>query len=154
MLKQSVKIPSADILRRELKIRAAEAREEIKEELAKVRRVSIALDVWTSPNHLAFLAVQAYYITDDWKYRHALIGFARMRDAIMARNCLHGFVVSEAMGGGRGGTVLRLSYRKRVKAHSVWKWLANHSRIVIPVIAALLAGLSVVIFDPMRKALV
>ncbi|POR32299.1 Mitochondrial escape protein 2 [Tolypocladium paradoxum] len=83
--------------------------------------------------------------------RHAQIGFPRMRDAIMARNCLHGFVITEAMGGGKDGTVLRLSYVKRVKAHSILHWLTSHPRIVIPIIAALIAGVSVIIFDPIRK---
>ncbi|PHH72997.1 hypothetical protein CDD83_4838 [Cordyceps sp. RAO-2017] len=83
--------------------------------------------------------------------RHARIAFPRIRDAIMARNCLHGFVVPEAMGGGRGGTVLRLAYVKRVKAHSIWNWLTSHPRIVVPVAAALLAGFSVIVFDPIRK---
>ncbi|XP_044724471.1 RNA12 protein [Hirsutella rhossiliensis] len=83
--------------------------------------------------------------------RFAQIGFPRVRDAIMARNCLHGFVVTEAMGGGKDGTVLRLSYVRRVKAHSIWNWLTSHPRIVIPILAALLAGASVMIFDPIRK---
>ncbi|KAK4087269.1 hypothetical protein Purlil1_8344 [Purpureocillium lilacinum] len=83
--------------------------------------------------------------------RYATIGFPRIRDAIMARNCLHGFVVTDGMGGGKDGTVLRLSYVKRVKAHSIWNWLTSHPRIVIPIVAALLAGISVMIFDPIRK---
>ncbi|KAL6413804.1 mitochondrial rRNA processing protein PRP12 [Ilyonectria robusta] len=83
--------------------------------------------------------------------RYAQVGFPLIRDSIMARNCMHGFVVSEALGGGQKGTKLRLSYEKRVKPHSIWNWLTNHSRIVIPVVAALLAGLSVVIFDPIRE---
>ncbi|GAB0141732.1 hypothetical protein EsHS_00002314 [Epichloe bromicola] len=82
--------------------------------------------------------------------KYAQIGFPRLSDAIMARNCMHGFVVKESMGGGRTGTLLRLSYVKRVKAHSIWNWLTNHPRIVIPILAALLAGASVLIFDPIR----
>lgn len=83
--------------------------------------------------------------------RYAQLGFPSMRDAIMARNCMHGFVVSESDGGGQNGTKLRLSYEKRVKAHSIWNWLTNHPRIVLPVLAALLAGASVLIFDPIRE---
>ncbi|KAF4510871.1 hypothetical protein G6O67_002727 [Ophiocordyceps sinensis] len=83
--------------------------------------------------------------------RFAQMGFPRVRDAIMARNCMHGFVVTEAMGGGKDGTVLRLSYVRRVKAHNIWNWLTSHPRIVIPILAALLAGASVVIFDPIRE---
>ncbi|KAG5951906.1 hypothetical protein E4U53_002027 [Claviceps sorghi] len=82
--------------------------------------------------------------------RYAQIGFPRLSDAIMARNCMHGFVVSEAMGGGKNGTRLRLSYVKQEKAHRFWTWLTNHPRIVIPILAALLAAASVIIFDPIR----
>src|SRR4051794_6829213 len=75
MLKSSVEIPTADILRRELQVHAKEAKEEIKKDLEGVKKISIALDAWSSPNHKAFLAIQAYYITDDYKYRYILIGF-------------------------------------------------------------------------------
>lgn len=83
--------------------------------------------------------------------RYAHMAFPLMRDAIMARNCMHGFVVSETLGGGKNGTRLRMSYEKRVKAHSIWNWLTSHPRIVIPAIAALIAGVSVIIFDPIRE---
>ena len=69
----------------------------------------------------------------------------------MARNCMHGFVVGESLGGEQSDTKLRISYEKRVKAHSIWNWLTNHPRIVIPVLAALIAGASVLIFDPIRE---
>ena len=38
-------------------------------------RISLSLDVWSSSNHLAFLAVVAYYLTKDWRYQSRLIGF-------------------------------------------------------------------------------
>ncbi|KAG6003727.1 hypothetical protein E4U21_001780 [Claviceps maximensis] len=82
--------------------------------------------------------------------KYAQIGFPRLSDAIMARNCMHGFLVNEAMGGGKTGTLLRLTYVKREKAHSLWNWLTNHPRIVIPILAALVAAASVIIFDPIR----
>lgn len=82
--------------------------------------------------------------------RYAQIGFPLLRDTIMARNCLHGFILSEAQGGGKNGTKLRLSYVKREKAHSIWNWITSHPRIVIPIVAALIAGVSVMIFDPIR----
>ncbi|KAH6900119.1 RNA12 protein-domain-containing protein [Thelonectria olida] len=83
--------------------------------------------------------------------RYAHVSFPLIRDSIMARNCMHGFVVGEALGGGQTGTKLRLSFEKRVKANSIWNWLTSHPRVVLPVLAALLAGLSVVIFDPIRE---
>jgi len=75
MLRHTVDVPSADKLRRDLKIRAELEKDKIKEELASVKKVSLALDRWSSPNRLAFLAIVVYYITDDFKYRYCLIGF-------------------------------------------------------------------------------
>ncbi|KAJ6783087.1 hypothetical protein PWT90_08613 [Aphanocladium album] len=83
--------------------------------------------------------------------KYATIGFPLLRDAIMARNCAHGFVVPESQGGGTAGTMLRISYVKRAKGHNIWNWLTSHPRIVFPIIAALLAGFSVIIFDPIRQ---
>lgn len=83
--------------------------------------------------------------------KYAMLDFAFTRDSIMARNCMHGLVVSEEMGGGKAGTKLRLSYEQKVKAHHLWDWISNHPRIVIPLLAALVAGISVMIFDPVRE---
>ncbi|KAI1381560.1 RNA12 protein-domain-containing protein [Hypoxylon crocopeplum] len=83
--------------------------------------------------------------------KFAYVDFAFVRDAIMARNCLHGFVVSEELGGGKLGTRLRMSYESRAKPHRIWDWMSNHPRIVIPIIVALLTGLTVIIFDPIRS---
>ncbi|KAK5635248.1 hypothetical protein RRF57_010960 [Xylaria bambusicola] len=83
--------------------------------------------------------------------KYAYVDFFFVRDAIMARNCLHGFVVPEELGGGKLGTKFRISYERRTKPHRVWDWITNHPRIVIPVIVALLTGLTVVVFDPIRS---
>ncbi|KJR85404.1 mitochondrial escape protein [Sporothrix schenckii 1099-18] len=76
--------------------------------------------------------------------RYATIDFMRLRDAVMARSCLHGFVVS-------GTTRLRTSYEPRARAHHIWDWLTSHPRIVIPILAALLATITVAVFDPIRS---
>ena len=83
--------------------------------------------------------------------RFAWLAFPSVRDSIMARNCMHGFVASEALGGGKTGTRLRISYQKRMNPHGIWNWLSSHPRIIIPVIAFLVAGISVIIFDPIRQ---
>ncbi|KAI1461160.1 RNA12 protein-domain-containing protein [Annulohypoxylon moriforme] len=83
--------------------------------------------------------------------RYAHVDFALVRDAIMARNCLHGFVVPEKLGGGKLGTKLQMSYEQRARQHRFWDWISSHPRIVIPVIVALLTGLTVIIFDPIRS---
>ncbi|KAH8677740.1 RNA12 protein-domain-containing protein [Xylariales sp. PMI_506] len=82
--------------------------------------------------------------------KYAYVDFAFVRDAIMARNCLHGFVITPDLGGGKTGTKLRMSYEERVKAHHWWNWITNHPRIVIPLLVALLTGITVVVFDPIR----
>ncbi|KAJ8121516.1 hypothetical protein O1611_g10084 [Lasiodiplodia mahajangana] len=83
--------------------------------------------------------------------KYAYVDFGFVRDAIMARNCLHGFVVTEELGGGKLGTKFRISYERRTKPHRIWDWITNHPRIVIPVVVALLTGITVVVFDPIRS---
>lgn len=83
--------------------------------------------------------------------RYAFLDFARPRDAIMSKNCLHGFKVpSSEQGGGDLGTVFRITYEKKERAGWIKDWLFNHPRIVVPLIAALVAGISIAIFDPIR----
>lgn len=57
----------------------------------------------------------------------------------------------QPLSGGKAGTRLRLSYERFTKNHRFWDWLTNHPRIVIPVIASLLAAITTVIVDPMQK---
>ncbi|OCL10324.1 escape protein-like protein 2 [Glonium stellatum] len=82
--------------------------------------------------------------------KFAFLDFTARRCAIMARNCMHGYLVSEAEGGGKAGTILRLTYEQKIKGHWIRDWLVNHPRVVIPAIAALVAGISIAIFDPVR----
>ena len=82
--------------------------------------------------------------------KYAFVDFTRTRFATMAKNCMHGFILVEEAGGGKTGTVLKVSYEARVKAHLIRDWLASHPRIVIPAAAALVATISVAIFDPVR----
>jgi hypothetical protein len=80
--------------------------------------------------------------------KFAYLDYSKLSNAIMAKNCLHGYVVQDSEGGGKTGTLLRLKYEQKIKAHWIRDWLVNHPRIVIPIIAALVAGITVAIFDP------
>jgi hypothetical protein len=82
--------------------------------------------------------------------KYAIIDYSRMRNAIMAKSCLHGFTLVEEEGGGKAGTVLKLKFEQKIKAHWIRDWLFNHPRIVIPAIAALVATFTVAVFDPIR----
>ena len=80
--------------------------------------------------------------------KFALLKFMTVRHAIMAKNCMHGYRVNESEGGGALGTVLKLGYQQRIKAHWIKDWLFSHPRLVIPALAALVATLTVAVFDP------
>jgi hypothetical protein len=82
--------------------------------------------------------------------RYAVLRFTRPRFAVMARNCMHGYVVREAEGGGKTGTRFKINYERKIKLSMIKDWIVNHPRIVIPAIAALVAAITVIIFDPIR----
>ncbi|KAF2734038.1 hypothetical protein EJ04DRAFT_467423 [Polyplosphaeria fusca] len=82
--------------------------------------------------------------------RYAHLDYSSLARSVMAKNCMHGYLVGEADGGGKKGTVLRLTYEKKVKAHWIRDWLFSHPRVVIPIVAAIVAGITVAVFDPIR----
>ncbi|KAH8672653.1 escape protein-like protein 2 [Tricladium varicosporioides] len=82
--------------------------------------------------------------------KYAFLDFTHMGQAIMAKNCMHGLKVLEDAGGGPMGTQLRLSFEQKIKAHWIRDWIVNHPRVVIPAIAALVATITVAVFDPIR----
>ncbi|ATZ48119.1 Bcyme2 [Botrytis cinerea B05.10] len=82
--------------------------------------------------------------------KFAMLDFANIRHSIMARNCLHGLKVTEELGGGKSGTILRLSFEAKMQAHHIREWLTSHPRVVIPAVAAILATVTVAVFDPIR----
>ncbi|KAL1306503.1 hypothetical protein AAFC00_005198 [Neodothiora populina] len=86
--------------------------------------------------------------------KYAQLDFNSIRKAVLAKNCLHGYTVNEAEGGGQLGTVFRISYEKKQKARWFMDWLTGHPRITIPALAALVAGITVAVFDPIRTAFI
>ena len=80
--------------------------------------------------------------------KFAFLHFNTVRHAIRAKNCMHGFILSAHEGGGHSGTMLKLSYDQKMKAHHMWDWLVNHPRLVIPVLIAFFGSLTVMVFDP------
>ena len=82
--------------------------------------------------------------------RYAYVDYSRVRFATMARNCMHGYEVPPEEGGGKTGTVLKLSYETKKRTNWIWDYLTSHPRIVIPILVALLTAASVAVFDPIR----
>lgn len=82
--------------------------------------------------------------------RYAMVEFSRPMYAVMAKSCLHGFIVPEVFGGGKAGTRIRIMYERKIKLFMFKDWIMNHPRLVIPAVAALVAAITVAIFDPIR----
>ena len=82
--------------------------------------------------------------------RYIVLRFERPRFAVMARNCMHGYTASEGQGGGKSGTRFKINYERKIRMSMIKDWILNHPRIVIPALAALVATITVIIFDPIR----
>jgi hypothetical protein len=48
-------------------------------DLGKNTKISIALDGWAAQNHLSFLAINGYYINDNWELKEVLLDFIPQR---------------------------------------------------------------------------
>lgn len=81
--------------------------------------------------------------------KFALIDFRKTRRAIMATNCLHGLTVKEELGD-KALARLKISYEQQTSTSWIRDWILNHPRIVIPILVALVAFITVTVFDPMR----
>ncbi|GAA93978.1 uncharacterized protein L969DRAFT_92918 [Mixia osmundae IAM 14324] len=78
--------------------------------------------------------------------RYAEVQFRTTRSAAAARNCLHGLRLKAPS----GSIVLRILYKERLRSHAMRDWISSHPRIVLPIVAVLLGGLSYLVFDPIR----
>src|SRR5207237_8127823 len=70
-----IEIPSPTTLTRHLKQLGNSTVDEIRTGLPVDGRISLAADAWTSPNKLAFLAIVAYWFSDNWQMEEVLSGF-------------------------------------------------------------------------------
>jgi hypothetical protein len=75
MCRPSIQLPGRTHLQKLIADRATAARKQILKQLPSSRKISLALDCWTSPNRLAFLAILGYFITDNWEYKEVLLAF-------------------------------------------------------------------------------
>ncbi|RIB02871.1 RNA12 protein [Gigaspora rosea] len=74
--------------------------------------------------------------------RFAMIIYSSMRSAASARNCVHGKIINS--------TKLNIFYEQPLKSNLIYNWMVAHPRISVPLIAAIVAGVSYIIFDPIR----
>lgn len=74
--------------------------------------------------------------------RSAIVEYSNLRDACTARNCVNSLLVE--------GTKIHIEYIPHEPHNIFRKLLTDHPRISIPVLLALLATLTVFIFEPIR----
>lgn len=74
--------------------------------------------------------------------KYTILQFAQIRSSTSARVCLHGLSV--------GGSTLKIGFESKLKAHIVREWIMSHPRFTVPAFAALIAGISVSVFEPIR----
>ncbi|KAL4952868.1 RNA12 protein-domain-containing protein [Aspergillus filifer] len=82
--------------------------------------------------------------------RYALVEFSLPSNAVTAKNCVHGFTIPPEGGGGKSGTRVKIKYERKIRLSMIKDWLLSHPRLVIPAVAAILAAVTVTIFDPIR----
>ncbi|KAJ5131001.1 uncharacterized protein N7515_007040, partial [Penicillium bovifimosum] len=73
-------IPSAEMLRRLIDVKIQERQQSILAQLPEGKRLSIALDCWTSPHSQKFMAITGYFIDNDWNYHEVSLGFEPLID--------------------------------------------------------------------------
>ncbi|KAG0369921.1 mitochondrial escape protein 2 [Gamsiella multidivaricata] len=74
--------------------------------------------------------------------KQAIVQYSFMRASTSAKSCLHGSEIN--------GVRLNVTYERTLQGNAIWTWLTNHPRITVPLGGMALAGVSFVIFDPMR----
>ncbi|KAF9435047.1 mitochondrial escape protein 2 [Entomortierella beljakovae] len=74
--------------------------------------------------------------------KQAIVQYHFMRSSTSAKNCLHGAEIN--------GVQINVSYEKTLQGNAIWQWLSNHPRISVPLGGFAVAGISFVIFDPIR----
>ncbi|KAG0304712.1 mitochondrial escape protein 2 [Dissophora globulifera] len=74
--------------------------------------------------------------------RQAIIQYQFMRSSTSAKNCLHGADIN--------GIKINVTYERTLKSNAIWNWLSNHPRLSVPLGGFMVAGVSFIIFDPIR----
>ena len=75
MLSDEAMIPSATYIHQQLENRVQFIEEYILDDLPTGAKISLAIDCWSSPHCLAFMAINSYFIDKDWQYHEVLLGF-------------------------------------------------------------------------------
>ncbi|SPO28594.1 related to PRP12 - involved in early maturation of pre-rRNA [Ustilago trichophora] len=81
------------------------------------------------------------------KPSEAYVTFSRIRSATSARNCAHGLELPN-------GARFVITFRSKLRSKQAWDWFSSHPRLVFPLVAFLIGGISYMVFDPVREFMV
>lgn len=79
LCRPNIEIPHRTYIKTSLLQRFDAMQKGLLRDLPSSRKISLALDCWTSPNHYAFLAITGYFISNDWRYCEVLLAFKPLR---------------------------------------------------------------------------
>lgn len=137
-------------------------------DLPKHTKISIALDAWTSSNHLSFLAIKGYYINTRWKLQDKLLDFIPMRGShtgeamakeviqvLTAANIKHQLLAVTCDNAGNNGTLTRSLQKLLQEQGCEWRAQENTipclAHIINLVVQEIIAHLKLAASDAMEN---
>ena len=79
LCRRDIHIPHRTYIKTTLLQRFEAMQKGLLRDLPASRKISLALDCWTSPNHYSFLGITGYFVSDDWRYCEVLLAFKPLR---------------------------------------------------------------------------
>lgn len=92
LLRSSVKLSERTRFERMIKNQIDKVKAYVLTDLKSTIKISIALDLWTSSNRLAFLIITAYFIDKHWKFREVLLAFKSLFEQHSEENMIDSIV--------------------------------------------------------------
>ncbi|KAF9115099.1 mitochondrial escape protein 2 [Mortierella sp. AM989] len=75
--------------------------------------------------------------------KEAIVQFSKIRASTSAKCALHGAEIN--------GIKLNVTYERKMQGNVMMAWINEHAKIIVPAVAIVIAGLSLLILDPIRE---
>ena len=75
MLNDEVTMPGTTYVHQQLQNHVQFIEEHVLNNFSAGAKISLTIDCWTSPNQLAFIVINRYFIDQDWRYYKVLLRF-------------------------------------------------------------------------------
>lgn len=86
MLSPGLRVPRAPKIAKLVTGYVEELEQNLLKDLVPGSKLSVAYDVWTSPNNYSFIAIVGYFIDKSWRLREVLLGFEQLVGPHAGRN--------------------------------------------------------------------